>query len=141
MNEQTLDGNKVYDTAKNNIGNNLCSNKVLGCAETVNKIFEMALGDPIGGDSSTQAMMPFLLNRNCFMEVFLGDQLPGDIIISPTGSGDGTLEHGHVGIIAIYGILSNSSSDGRLHENYDVETWNNYYHIYGHFPVRFFRVL
>jgi len=124
-----------------NVGNKLCTDPILGCAETVNAIFKMALGAPIGGGSSTMLMLPFLKDTTRFSETTPALALPGDVIISPTGFGNGKLDHGHVGIIAKYGILSNSSADGRLHEVYDIDTWTKYYHGVGGFPVRIFRVL
>ncbi len=138
---QTENSKKVYETAKSLIGYNLCTNAQLGCAETVNEIFKRALGQPIGGGSSTQAMYPFLKDVVHFKEVSIGEEQPGDVIISPTGSPNTKFAHGHVGIIAQYGILSNSSSDGRLHENYDLETWQRYYGEQGGYPVYIFRPL
>lgn len=139
MNEQTPNSIRIYNTAAAHVGENLCVDKELGCATTVNYIFEMALGAPIGGNASTMLMLPFLKDKMRFSETTPALALPGDVIISPTGSGNGKLDHGHVGIIAKYGILSNSSADGRLHEVYDIDTWTKYYNGVGGFPVRCFR--
>ena len=141
MNCQTQNSIRVYNMAAANLGKNLCTNGELGCAETVNRIFKMALGEEIGGGASTFNMMPFLKDMLRFKEVTPDLALPGDVIISPTNFGNGKLAHGHVGIVAKYGILSNSSADGRLHEVYDMATWTSYYHDVGGFPVRIFRVL
>lgn len=139
MNQQTSNSLKVYNTAKSLIGQALAPDPVLGCAETVNIIFKQAIGVEAGGEASTQAMYTALQDTKRFTFITRCNALPGDIIISPTGLGK--YPHGHVGIVAIYGILSNSSSDGRLHENYDIDTWTNYFERQGGFPVLFFRVI
>jgi len=145
QNQQTANSLKVYETAKAAIGTMLVPPElaVLGCAATVNQIFQNALGAPIGGGPSTFSMMPFLTNPDSFTEVEETACLPGDVIISPTGYANPVnpnMPHGHVGIVAMYGILSNSSGDGRLHENYDLTTWKERYAVLGGYPVRFFRV-
>ncbi len=136
---QTQNSLKVYEKAKELIGQNLCTNEQLGCMETVNEIFRQALGASIGGGSSTQAALPFLRDTSEFEQQSISDALPGDVIISPTNSPGAKFIHGHVGIIAKYGILSNSSADGRLHENYDIQTWIDYFGHFGGFPVYIFR--
>ncbi len=144
-NIQTQNSTTVYNTAKSCLEKNLCADKVLGCAETVNAIFETALGSPIGGGASTH-LMYLCLTRNPsigplkFIEVT--DPLPGDIIISPTGYGNNAvMPNGHVGIVAKYGILSNNSENGLLQEYYTIQTWSDRYQTKGGYPVYYFRVL
>ena len=135
---QTENSKKVYAAAKAALGQYLATNAQLGCAETVNVIFTRALGLPIGGGASTQGMYPFLLNTTRFARVF-GNPQPGDVIISPTGSG--TLPHGHVGIVGIYGILSNDSNNGSLRQNFTHDAWWKYFYGRGRFKVEYYRVL
>lgn len=141
MNQQTENSKKVYATAKACLGENLSGNNpVLGCAKTVNNIFLKALGSPIGGDYSTNLMFKSLQDKTRFDVITTENALPGDVIISPTGYGNGRMPNGHVGIVGVYGILSNNSEDGELHENYTVQTWVHIYQGVGGFPALFFRV-
>lgn len=137
---QTESSKKVYETAKSLLGQNLATNGALGCAETVNIIFHKALGVSIGGGTSTTLMYPFLKNEKKYARI-RGNPLPGDVIISPTSSGDGTVQHGHVGIVAKFGILSNNSNDGRLRELYTIDSWYKSFMCKGHFAVEIYRVL
>lgn len=130
---------RVYLMAKSLIGQHLSGdNAMLGCATTVNNIVQRALGAPIGGGASTAAMYQVLKTDPRFESVT--DPLAGDIVISPTGtSGWGPQQHGHCGIVMEYGICSNSSEDGTLHENYTIASWNDFFGRAFKFPVYYFR--
>lgn len=112
----------------------------LACAVTVNQIALRAIGVQIGGDASTAEMYKILLNSGRFLIIMDGYQLPGDIVISPTGSPNVNFAHGHVGIVGYSGILSNSSLDGKVHEYYTIKSWKDYYVIKGGYPMYFFRI-
>lgn len=115
---------------------------ILGCAETVNELARRAWGSPIGGGLSTAALWECLKNTARFAEIALADALPGDIVISPTGSVAGAkLAHGHVGVVAAYGILSNESESGTVEENYNMQAWQDYYTKYGGLPTLIYRAL
>lgn len=142
---QTLSGQKLYATAKSLLGQQLGANNAedgygaFACAESVNFVALKALGKPIGGGASTQAMYQALLNPARFRSVL--EPLPGDIVISETGSS--TLNpgwHGHCGCVLKYGIASNSSETAKFEENYTIESWEKSFAARG-FPTRFFRVL
>lgn len=138
MDVQTPNGLKIYTMAKDCLGLNLCENRAYGCAETVNAIVEAATGTPVGGGASTFLMYKCLLSTGKFTAIT--NPLPGDIIISPTGLGTNPqMPNGHVGIVAMYGILSNDSLDGLLEEKYTLDTWNARYKVTGGYPVLFFR--
>lgn len=108
------------------------------CAETVNQIHRVIFGDEIGGTVSTDNMYHCLLQRKDFIQIEF--PLQGDIIISPTGHGNGRLKNGHVGIVGENGyILSNNSSTGKLEEYYTLSTWKDRYVTLGGFPMKFFR--
>lgn len=114
----------------------------LACAETVNRIVALALGTPIGGGTSTYSMWQVLRSSTQWLPIILSDALPGDIIISPTGSiTNARLEHGHVGIVAKHGILSNNSENGLLSENYDIDSWRRYYTQFGGLPTFCYRAV
>lgn len=137
---------KLYEQAKKLIGTDASPNDAapdnLACAETVNRIVALALGAPIGGGTSTYAMWQVLRSDSKRWTPIMGSEaLPGDIIISPTGgTTNARLEHGHVGIVAKHGILSNNSENGLLCENYDIPTWKRYYSGFGLLPTLFYRV-
>lgn len=141
--EPPMDTNseKIYKTAKRLLGQHLSGdNSVLGCATTVNEIVRRATGQPIGGGASTALMYSYLITDKRFTRTV--DPIAGDIVISPTGTSTlGTGQHGHVGIVANYGILSNSSETGLLTENYTKETWQQVFHVAFKFPVYYFHVI
>lgn len=67
---------------------------------------------------------------------------PGNIIISPTGFGNGKLSNGHVGIIGFdEEIMSNDSSSGLFVQNYTVKKWAEFYRGKGGFPIYVFKPL
>lgn len=139
---QVSNSDKIYTVAKNCLGKNLCGNIDIayGCAQTVNAIVEVALAFPVGGGASTYLMFLSLENQATrFIKV--SSPVPGDIIISPSGYSTKGVEHGHVGIVGKKGILSNSSSTGRLEEDYILESWNDYFGVKEGFPVYFFHAL
>lgn len=133
---------KLYYTALSCLGTDASPNDVApdeyGCAETVNEIHKKCFGFPIGGELSTYKMYAVLKSSPLFIKV--DSPLEGDIIISPTGYGNGDLSNGHVGIMSIKGdIMSNSSKTGRFEQNYNLLTWNDRYKKIGGYPVEFFR--
>lgn len=70
----------------------------------------------------------------------IGDPKAGDIVISPSGLGNGNFP-GHVGIyIDKFNIMSNNSYTGLWEKNYTRESWRNRYYYKGGFPVRLYRM-
>lgn len=68
------------------------------------------------------------------------DLKAGNVIISPTGYGNGLIQ-GHVGILLEGGkIASNSSENGLWIQNYDVDSWVKRYRVKGGFPVVIFEL-
>ena len=138
-NQPTEHSQKVYDVAKSCLGTHITEDPsvdpALGCAEAVSYVLEQA-GYDLGfhGIAGTSDLYTWL--KNHFTPVT--DPLPGDVIISPTGTSTTGSPHGHVGIVAKYGVLSNNSNDGKFEENFDLTKWHNYYSALG-FPVLFFR--
>lgn len=142
-NLQTGNSWKVFQAARDSLGSSLVplgDDPSLGCAVTVNRIFQIAIGKAVGGDTSTAEMFKCLLDPSRFLQVPDGFQLAGDVIISPTGSPNVSFPHGHVGIVAYHGVISNSSVDGKVHEYFTVDSWKAYYQAKGGYPVLFFRV-
>lgn len=110
----------------------------LGCAETVNSIHYYVFQREIGGTVSTNKLYKALLDHPNFIRV---DQpLPGDIVISPTGYGNGKLPNGHVGIVGEGGtIMSNDSFKGTFERNFTIASWKKRYVTFGGYPMAFYR--
>lgn len=142
MNQQTTNSEKLYQTAKASLGQVLSDGDAnFGCAITVNNIAQKAWGYEIGGGASTNLMYGFLKDTTKYSVVLLADVLAGDIIIAPTGYATDPTEHGHVGVIGQFGILSNSSEDGEVHEQWNIPRWLAYYVQSLGFPLAIFRAL
>lgn len=135
---------KLHSAALSFLGKDASPNDVapdeLGCAESVNDIFISVFGKPIGGDVSTYRMYAALQTDQRFIRV--DSPMAGDIVLSPTGYGNGGLSAGHVGIVDVDDkIMSNSSATGKWTQNYTIKTWTDYYKGKGGYPVLFFRVI
>jgi len=136
---------KLYNMAKSCLGRDASPSDVapdeLGCAETINYVYKQTFGKPIAtpGISTTQ-LYETMRRSSKFQKI--EDPLFGDIIISPTGTGHNPqMPNGHVGIVGKYGIMSNSSSNGKFEQNYTLTSWIKRYKVTGGYPVIFFRVL
>jgi hypothetical protein len=135
-------GNKLYYTAQGWLGKDASPSDEApdeyGCAETVNAIVERTFGKPIGGDVSTYRMYYAIRDNKKFVEV--KKPIRGDIILSPTGYGNGSMNNGHVGIVGLNGVvMSNSSAGGLFLEKYSVLSWKERYGDKGGYPVLFYR--
>lgn len=113
----------------------------LGCAEAVSYVLEQAgITDlPPKGIAGTAALYQWLkLNKQ-----FVQTQNPvfGDIIISPSGMSSKASPHGHTGIVAKNGILSNDSDTGLFMEKYTLQTWTQFFGTIEGFPVFYFHAI
>lgn len=109
------------------------------CAETVSKIVQKAFGD-FSSDAilSTTLLFYKLKNHQSFKQVLEFEA--GNIIISPTGYGNGHLANGHTGICGMNGkIMSNNSATGIFKENYTIDSWIKRYRVMGGFPIFVFK--
>lgn len=141
--EQMTNRDKLYQTAKRCIGQDM-SEKLdeYGCAEALNAVFKKAFGRDIGGDTSTYRMHNALNNpvEKRFEKVT--EPLPGDIIISPTGYGNGKVPNGHCGIISDNNkIMSNNSNTSLWDEHLNIFQWRYRYEKNGGYQVDFYRVI
>jgi hypothetical protein len=117
----------------------------VGCAEAVSKILELAgvTGIPTTGIPGTATLFEWL-NTNPNFER-LSEPQAGAILVSATGSGNGTVS-GHTGIVGIFGyyypndwgIVSNDSQTGLLLELWDWKRWQQYYVKQGGLETAFF---
>lgn len=143
----------LYDEALKCIGTDASPNDVapdeVGCAETVSDLLIGAFGYNVGiaFTVSTNTLYKELLASRSFIQV--DRPLEGDIIISPTGYGNGGLSNGHVGIMDTIDntnfdnslIMSNDSATGKFLQNYTLGRWKARYQQIGKYPVAFFRKL
>jgi hypothetical protein len=110
-----------------------------GCAESLwnvlNKAFPNKVGFPLA--LSTRVLFDNLKKSTYYKKVSIPDI--GDIIISVTGSGNGQVPNGHVGICGRYGIMSNSSATGKWMQNFTYERWEGFYNVKGGMKTHYFR--
>lgn len=131
-----LPGEILYERARTFIGADAspldAAPDEYGCADSCSRVIDGTFGD-FPPTTSTALMHQQLLKHPKFKGTL--DLNPGNVIISPTGRGNGSI-HGHVGIISKDGkIMSNDSSDGIWKENYTIATWIDRYRKLGGFPI------
>lgn len=131
---------QVYEFAKSCLGKDIAKTQnELGCAEAVSYILLQLKcnGFPKAGFLSTTDLYYWM--KKYFTQV--SEPKAGDIVICPTGMGKSPASHGHVGIVAQHGILSNNSMTGLFDEYYTQEKWKAYYVDKLGFPVIYFNVI
>jgi hypothetical protein len=137
----------IYSEALRCLGRDISPREnEFACAESVNTLFVFALGEPIGGGTSTNAMYKILKSNKRFQKI--NEPKRGDIIISPTGySKSVKVKNGHVGIVSDklvdsndIKIMSNASKTSLWTQNYTLKSWRNRWQKNG-YPVLFFRVI
>ena len=131
---------KIYDIAKSCIGKKMAPiYKDSGCVEAVDNNVRIATGKGFGENASTYRLFSILKYNGRYKRVDFPE--PGDIVISPTGYGNGKIS-GHVGIVSDGGkIMSNNSDSLLFDEHYTIETWEARYKGVGGFPVYYYKVL
>jgi hypothetical protein len=142
---QKTNREKLYETALTFIGKDASPKDAApdeyGCMETVDSIHKACFGEyinPAKLSLSTTETYKYLLSSQGFVEP--SEPMFGDIIISPTGYGNGGLSNGHVGILGKSNIImSNNSDSGKWEENFTTTTWRSRYVGKGGFPVKYFR--
>ena len=137
-------GERLYSFAIKNLGIDASPRDEapdeFGCAETVNDIVFEAFGDYAGGDRSTYRMYNSIKNNEKFVKVY--KPLKGDIILSPTGYGNGNIRNGHVGIVGDSDVvMGNDSASGKFIKSYTLDTWRSRYLVRGGYPIHYFRRL
>lgn len=147
---------EIYDAALNHLGVDASPNDVapdeLGCMETVDDIYCDATGHYINGSLtqvtiSTYQGYQLMSNSRYFTKT---DQpLEGDILVYPSGTGNGRLSNGHVFIVGAVGnndplntkLMSNSSATGTFEQNYTRATAEALYEDIGGYTPHFFRAI
>lgn len=134
---------KLYYAAKAALGTDASPNDVApdeyGCVESVACIFRKAFGYSIGEELSTYRLYEALRKSPLWTMVPLSASLKGDLILSPSGLGNGSIS-GHTGYFGENGvIMSNDSATGLFSTKYDVKKWVERYQQKGGMPVFVFR--
>lgn len=107
---------------------------VVGCAESVTTILRTVTTFPL--ITGTWTLRDELERDTRFTKT--GIPMPGDIVISPTGTGNGSIR-GHAGIVGRNGsIMSNDSYTGKWMANYTIDTWRARYVTKGGMPTYFY---
>lgn len=144
----------LYDTACSFLGRDASPEDIAsdeyGCAETVSDIVHAAFGDfPPDGRTivSTAVLYQKLKAHPKFKQTQVAK--PGNIIISPTGMGNGTIPNGHTGIFGKsldgldFYIMSNTSKTGLFEKNYtlfgtQLASWVARFRKQGGYPLFYF---
>lgn len=132
----------LYNFAKSCLDKDIAATQnELGCAEAVSYLLNhlKVPGFPPRGFLGTSDLFTWLLNSSAVFKV--GDWLPGDIVISPSGHSTKGALHGHVGICGYHGIMSNNSMNGLFQQTYTDASWKEYYTEKLGFPVIYFRLV
>ncbi len=130
---------RVHQAALNSLGTDASPNDLapdeVGCAETVTTIIRPIFGNPV--ILGTYTLHDYLNSSKAFIQVV--EPMPGDIVLSPTGMGNGKIV-GHVGIVGNNNtIMSNDSYTGKFMANYTISNWHNRYVVAGALPMFYFR--
>ena len=131
----------IYQTALNYLGVDASPSDlvddVVGCAESVTTILKKHINMPT--ITGTYSLLEYMNRSGNFARVDI--PMVGNIVISPTGMGDGSIR-GHVGIMGKNDvIMSNDSRTGKWMGNYTIKTWRERYSRKGKMPVYFYKVI
>lgn len=130
----------LYTLAKSCLGKDIAATQnELGCAEAISYLLMKMKVPGFGLVLGTYQLYHTLQDLPAFKAV--SAPLPGDLIISPTGYSSKGSTHGHVGIVAYHGIMSNNSMNGLWEEYYNEMSWEEYYKTKLGFPIYYFRLL
>jgi len=116
------------------------ANDEVACVESFDCIHFEAFGTYINGTKNRVTLSTIeafkILSKNWLK---VANPLSGDVILSVTGTGNGRVSNGHIGIVGKTHIMSNSSFSGCWEANYTLETWMRYYMLKGGLKTHFFR--
>lgn len=122
------------------------ANDEVGCVESFCEVFKEAFGTYPDGTRqvpmlSTKAIkILFSGNPKRFKPTL--DMLPGMIILSVTGEGNGKVSNGHIGILDEGGkIMSNNSENGNWDTHLTIEKWVGYYRNVGGMKIYLIEVI
>lgn len=134
---------KIYKEARKSLGIDVSPSDSapddLACVESLCQVLKK-VGIEVPPTLSTLTFYTWLKKSPKFIQTT--ENKPGNIIISPTGKGNGSIPHGHVGILGEAGwILSNDSATGMWLENYTLQKWVDRFRTKGGYPILFFEAI
>jgi len=137
--EEVSKNNIIYKTAKSYLGKDMAKYQdEYGCAEALIEVVRLATGIILNGGFSTYLLYGALKNSKNFTQVKSPER--GDILISPSGTGNGRIKNGHVGIVSDKGfIMSNNSNTALWDEHINTWSWEYRYKTIGGFPMLYYR--
>jgi len=126
---------KLYKYAYSKLGVDMAPTQdSLGCAESLSYILKGSGLTNLTGIFIGTYQLNEWLSKNLEK---VTEPLPGDIIMSETGSGR---IRGHCGIVGKHKIMSNNSASFLWDDHWSLAKWKEYYGQYGGLPIRFYRV-
>lgn len=131
----------IYTVAKNALHTHITLDPSVpadvGCAEAVSYVLKNAHvpNFPVAGFPGTAALWQWCQSNM----LSVATPQAGDVVISPSGTSSKGVAHGHTGIVAMQGILSNDSDTGLFMEKYTVASWQQFFGVQNGFPVFFYR--
>lgn len=139
----TMQKPTLYDVACKYIGKDASPEQLadseVACAESVTYLMRQIYPETPKW-TGTYSLFEWLRKQPTWKQVT--EPQPGDIIISPTGTGNGSIQ-GHTGIIMGNGLIASNNSSGvfkgMFTRNFTLETWNARYVKKGGFSVYLFR--
>jgi len=109
----------------------------VGCAESCSRLIrEVVPGFPV--ITGTYSLDETLRLHGQF--VSLQTPIDGCIVMAATGTGNGKLANGHVGIYVGGRVFSNNSFSGKWDAHYSLLTFKQRYFGIGAFPIRYYSV-
>lgn len=143
MNQNGERREKLYKTSKASIGVEVSPLDIapdnLACVESLSKIIQKAVPElQFPTLLSTRELFEYLERSVSFTPV--NEPLYGDIILSVTSTGDGTIAHGHTGIYGKTWIMSNDSRTGTWEANYLPDAWQRYFSGRGKMKTLYYRL-
>lgn len=106
----------------------------LGCANAVTQIDRMLFGDTI--EVSTWKLLEHYVLSPEWME--WQNPTNGCTVIAATGTGNGRIKNGHVGIYDNGLVWNNNSYTGKWAQSYTIDSFKAYYQGEGGMRVRYF---
>lgn len=135
----------LYEVSVKSIGKEMSPQDLaddeVACVESLEGVIHKAFGFYVGGKTpilGTWSFLDALKKDERFEQVDKGQR--GDIILSPTGSGNGRIR-GHCGILGNYQIMSNNSFTSLWDTHFTHDTWYERYEVRGDLDVYFFRIV
>lgn len=128
----------AYDAIGTDVSPDDLANDRLGCAESLSTLMRGIFPElhfPLV--LSTRELYLYLSKSPSFQAISAPER--GCIVLNVTGTGNGKVSNGHVGIMGNSWIMSNHSATGTWEAAHTLEGWKRYYETKGGMPTLYFR--